>query len=79
MDLPAFVLQRTLLVGSIPAQLFRISHRSKVFLATQVLHAGTIPASASRMSTEELHVTFGVGLTGPLPSFQGTLHLLSCF
>eukprot|EP00971_Amphidinium_carterae_P132459 2623498-Amphidinium_carterae.1 len=42
-----------------------------------MLHAGTIPASASRMTMKEIIVSFGHGLTGLLPGIPGTITLLS--
>eukprot|EP00971_Amphidinium_carterae_P310878 6178077-Amphidinium_carterae.1 len=42
-----------------------------------MLHAGTIPESASRMSFLRIVVSLGQGLTGLLPSIPGTVSLLS--
>eukprot|EP00971_Amphidinium_carterae_P067332 1333107-Amphidinium_carterae.1 len=42
-----------------------------------MLHEGTIPESASRMSMAEIAVSFGHGLRGLLPSIRGTVSLLS--
>eukprot|EP00971_Amphidinium_carterae_P001004 19856-Amphidinium_carterae.1 len=45
--------------------------------ANGMLHEGTIPESASRMTMAEIIVSFGHGLRGLLPSIPGTLALLS--
>eukprot|EP00971_Amphidinium_carterae_P066179 1310845-Amphidinium_carterae.1 len=42
-----------------------------------MLHEGTIPDSASRMTMSEIMMSFGHGLRGILPSIPGTMSLLS--
>eukprot|EP00971_Amphidinium_carterae_P210806 4183071-Amphidinium_carterae.1 len=45
--------------------------------ADAMLHQGTIPNTASRMTTAEIIVSLGHGLRGSLPSIPGTVFLLS--
>eukprot|EP00971_Amphidinium_carterae_P069475 1374817-Amphidinium_carterae.2 len=49
----------------------------RITKADAMLHKGTIPESASRMTAAELIVSFGHGLRGSLPSIPATFHLLS--
>eukprot|EP00971_Amphidinium_carterae_P292993 5817057-Amphidinium_carterae.1 len=42
-----------------------------------MLHEGTIPVSASRMTISDIIMSFGHGLRGLLPSIPGTMSLLS--
>eukprot|EP00971_Amphidinium_carterae_P260585 5170151-Amphidinium_carterae.1 len=64
--------------GSLAQQHFESrDHRSKVVVASEVLHEGTIPATLSRMTITKIHVALGHGLSGPLPSIPGTVSLLS--
>eukprot|EP00971_Amphidinium_carterae_P106931 2117861-Amphidinium_carterae.1 len=45
--------------------------------AEGLLHEGTIPESASRLTMAEITMSFGHGLRGLLPSIPGTVGLLS--
>eukprot|EP00971_Amphidinium_carterae_P034544 680022-Amphidinium_carterae.1 len=45
--------------------------------AEALLHEGTIPESASRLTTTYITMSFGHGLTGLLPSISGTVIVLS--
>eukprot|EP00971_Amphidinium_carterae_P106288 2105293-Amphidinium_carterae.1 len=44
---------------------------------TGLLHEGTIPVSATRLTMADIIITFGHGLRGLLPSISGTVGLLS--
>eukprot|EP00971_Amphidinium_carterae_P318908 6339317-Amphidinium_carterae.1 len=45
--------------------------------AEALLHEGSIPTSASRLTMEDIIIGFGHGLKGLLPSVSGTVRLLS--
>eukprot|EP00971_Amphidinium_carterae_P288172 5721134-Amphidinium_carterae.1 len=45
--------------------------------ADALLHEGTIPESASRLTTGDVAINVGHGLKGLLPSIPGTVGLLS--
>eukprot|EP00971_Amphidinium_carterae_P222750 4420655-Amphidinium_carterae.1 len=45
--------------------------------AEALLHEGTLPASASRLTMADITTSFGHGLRGVLPSVSGTMILLS--
>eukprot|EP00971_Amphidinium_carterae_P193885 3847021-Amphidinium_carterae.1 len=45
--------------------------------AETLLHEGTLPESASRLTMADITMSFGHGLRGLLPSIPGTVRLLS--
>eukprot|EP00971_Amphidinium_carterae_P247812 4920719-Amphidinium_carterae.1 len=45
--------------------------------AEALLHEGTIPESASRLTMADIIISLGHGLRGLLPSISGTVGLLS--
>eukprot|EP00971_Amphidinium_carterae_P254518 5052947-Amphidinium_carterae.1 len=75
-DTKALFISNNLLAGAIPQQLF-VSHGTerKDVVANELFLAGTIPASASRMSME-ITMSLGHGLRGTLPRLLGTVALL---
>eukprot|EP00971_Amphidinium_carterae_P074989 1481908-Amphidinium_carterae.1 len=55
----------------------RVCSAHLVTKAEALLHEGTIPESASRLTTADITINFGHGLRGLLPSVPGTVGLLS--
>eukprot|EP00971_Amphidinium_carterae_P306418 6089263-Amphidinium_carterae.1 len=45
--------------------------------AEALLHEGTVPKSASRLTMADITISLGHGLRGLLPSISGTVGLLS--